>query len=193
MPKAKSPKLLINLDLLRPQSSPERIHLKLTRWLISSGRYIFIVVEAVVLIAFIGRFKLDADLASKKEAIEQQIPYIESLKPYEIQIKKTQLKLSTIATHYQSSPDYPQILQKIASQTPQGVKLITVNLEKSLGKVSIQINAASQSNTDLALFLTGLKTDGTFSEISLTSIGLEQGIIRFSVALSAQSLGGTSL
>ena len=73
MPKAKIIKFpAINLDLLRPQSSPEKLFSRLLRWLLSTGRYIFIFVEALVLIVFISRFKLDDDLASKKEAIEQQ-------------------------------------------------------------------------------------------------------------------------
>src|SRR5688500_12046830 len=109
MPKPESPKLVINLDLLKPQSDPEKILVKFIRWLLKAGRYIFIFVEAIVLIAFITRFKLDEDLASKKEAIEQQIPYIESLKPYEILIRQNQLKLATIDSFYKTYPNYDQI------------------------------------------------------------------------------------
>ena len=105
MPKSR-PKLTIKLNLLRPQSNPEKLPLKLIRWLLYSGRYIFILVNALVLIAFGARFKLDGDLASKKEAIEEQIPYIESLKLYEILIRETQLKLSTIEGTKKSSLDW---------------------------------------------------------------------------------------
>src|SRR3990167_2341698 len=112
MPK-KTLKTGINLDLLKPQSNPEKITVKVFRWLLSTGRYIFIFVEAIVLIAFILRFKLDADLAEKKEAIEQQIPYIESLKPYEVLIRESQLKISTMRASKSEVIDYPQTLKKI--------------------------------------------------------------------------------
>ena len=194
MPKSK-PKLAIRLDLLKPQSNPEKLPVKLIRWLLSTGRYIFVLVEALVLIAFGARFKLDADLSAKKEAIEQQIPYIESLKPYEILIRQTQLKLATINTLKTNSADYPVILKKIADQTPLGVKLIGMNLDKSIDKVTIKINAQAQNNNDLTNFVAGLKSDQTFSDVNLAGVGLEQGSLHFSISTFAHltSLGGKSL
>lgn len=192
---AKTHKLSIKLDLLKPQSSSEKIPVKFLRWLLSSGRYIFIFVEALVLIAFIARFKLDADLESKKEEIDQEIPFIESLKSYEVLIRQTQLKLSTIKTFRTDSLDYPLLLKKVADQTPNNVKIISLRLEKSVGKITIAITAQAQTNNDLLSFITGLKEDGYFSQVNLTSVGLEQGIIRFVVNADAtiQKVGGKAL
>ena len=189
MPKVQNSKLTINLDLLKPQSNPEKVFIKFTRWLLKTGRYIFIFVEGLVLIAFVARFKLDADLAAKKEAIEQQIPYIESLKPFEILIRQTQLKLSTIDTVYKTYPDYGQILKKIADQTPAGVKIINLNLEKNPAKVTFHLNAQAQSNSDLATLLGGLKQDPFFSDVNVTSLGFEKGTLIFSLSAQAK-LGG---
>lgn len=189
MPKAQSPKLIIHLDLLRPQSNPEKILIKLIRWLLSTGRFIFVFVEALVLIAFIARFKLDADLADKKEAIEQQIPYIDSLKPYEILIRQTQFKLSTIATFRKNNADYGQILKSIADQTPSGVRIINLNLEKDLAKVTIHLNATAQNNSDLATFTNGLKQDQLFSDVTITSLGFEKGSLNFSLTSQAKLSG----
>jgi Tfp pilus assembly protein PilN len=183
---------VINLDLLKPQSNPEKALVRLIRWLLSSGRYVFIFVEAIVLIAFVARFKLDEDLASKKEAIEQQIPYIQSLKPYEIQIRQTQLKLSTIGSFYGNYPDYVKILKKIADQTPAGVKITSINMEKNASAIGIQLSAQAQNNNDLANFIEGLKQDNSFSDVEVNSVAFDKGTIIFS--LTAQTkLGGTSL
>ncbi len=192
MPKPQNPKLAIHLDLLKPQSNPEKILVKGTRWLLQTGRYIFIFVEAVVLIAFGARFKLDADLASKKEAIEQQIPYIESLRPFEILIRETQLKLSTIDSLQKASPNYPEILKKIADQTPAGVKIINLNIEKDVAKVGITLNGQAQNNNDVAILLGGLKQDSFFSDVNITSIGVEKGTLVFSLNIQAK-LGGKNL
>lgn len=186
MPKSQNPKLTIRLDLLKPQSNPEKIFIKLMRWLLSSGRFIFIFVEAIVLIAFIGRFKLDADSATNKEAIEQQIPYIESLAPYETLVRQTQLKLGTLNSFYATYADYPQILKKIAGQTPFGVKIISINLEKSVSQVAIRLNATAQSNNDLATFLGGLKQDPLFQDVVITSIGFDKGSLNFSINAQAK-------
>lgn len=181
----KNSKAGINLDLLRPQGSPEKIMIRLIRWLLSSGRYIFIFVEGLVLIAFATRFKLDADLESKKEAIEQQIPYIESLKPFEILIRKTQLKLSTIDSMNTSYTDFPQILKMIADQTPSGIKIISINLEKNVTNVIIKLNGQSQSNNDVIVFTSGLKGNPVFSNINITGISFKNGSLNFSLSTQA--------
>ncbi len=180
MPK-KNPKLAIHLDLLKPQSNPEKLLVQLFHWVLFTGRYILIIVEGIVLIAFIARFKLDGDLASKKEAIDQQIVYIEALRSYEILIRQTQFKLSTIAEAKTNSIDYPTILKKISDQTPAGVKITSLNLGKTTGQTNFQINAEAKANTDVTSFISGLRGDQTFSEVALTSIGLDQGTINFTV------------
>lgn len=194
MPKAKT-HLAIDLNLLKPQSKPEKLPVGLLRWLLATGRYLFVFVEAIVLIAFTARFKLDADLAAQKEAIEEQIPYIESLKPYEIIIRQTQLKLSNIGNIKKSSLDYPTVFKKIADQTPIAVMINSINIKKSIGDAEINIVGQTQSNSDLTSFLAGLKEDTTFANVSLASIGLENGIIKFTITLSARQInqGGGNL
>lgn len=187
MPK---PKLAINLNLLKPQSNPEKLPIKLTRWLLSSGRYLFVLVNALVLVAFGARFKLDEDLDNKKTAIEEQIPYIESLKPYEILIRETQLKLSTIDTVKKSSLDWSLIFKKIADQTPTSVKLVGISIKKDVGAATINIAGQTQVSSDLTSFITGLKGDDTFSGVNLVSVELEQGVIKFTIDASAK-LGGS--
>src|SRR3989344_1928159 len=194
MPKPNNPKITLRLDLLRPQTSPEKILTRLIRWLLSSGRFILIFVEAVVLIAFITRFKLDADLQTDKEKIVlEQAPFIESQKSFEILIRETQLKLSTIGSLKSDRTDYPQILKKIADQPPAGVKLTTVNFEKSLDKISIRISAIAQNNSDLSSFIAGLKQDPIFSDINIGNITFSTGILNFTLEAQANKSGGTKL
>lgn len=175
------PKIAINLDLLKPQSNPEKLLAKFLRWLLGSGRFIFIIVEAVVLIAFFTRFKLDYDLTVRKETIEEQVPYIESLKPDEILIRQTQLKLSTINAFKTNQPDYPQILQQIGSNTPLSVTITSLNLEKTSNKVTVHISAQAQNNTGVITFITKLKEDKHFSNATLSSAGLEEAFIKFTI------------
>ena len=193
MPNPKSIKLGIKLDLLRPQSNPEKILTRLFRWLLSSGRFILILVEAIVLIAFITRFKFDADLATNKETIEEQSPYIENQLSFEILARQTQLKLSTIGFFKSDYADYPQVLKKIADQTPQGVRIVSLNLERNVDKLTIQLSAIAQSNNSLASMLTGLKQDVTFSNINVTNISFERGGLNFTLSAQANLAGGKSL
>lgn len=189
MPKHGLKLIGINLNLLKPQSNPEKILVKLTHWLLSSGRYIFVVVHGLVLLTFIARFKLDADLDSNKVAIEEQIPYIESLKPYEILIRETQLKLSAIEDFKKNSPDWSAIFKKISDQTPLSVKIISINIKNNGGAATINMTGQTQAAGDLTSFITGLKEDSTFSDVNLASIGLEQGSVKFTINASAKLTG----
>lgn len=189
MPKP-TPKVRIHLDLLKPQSNPEKLPVYLLKWLLSSGRFIFIAVEALVLVAFLARFKFDADIQSIKEAVDQQIPYIQSLKPYEVLIKRTQLKLSTITAFKQNSADYAKLLKDIADQTPLGIRIISFNLNKQAGGVIIQINGQAQTHNDISAFINGLKSNSDLTNVNLASIGIESGNLSFT-ANAIYKLGST--
>lgn len=189
MPKHKKP-LNLSLNLLKPQNNPEKIPLQMIRWLLSSGRYIFVAVEALVLIAFGARFKLDADLAAKKEAIEEQIPYIESLKPYEILIRQTQLKLATIDNTKKNSFDWTTILKKIADQSPQSVTISSITIAKNIN-TTLHVNGQTPINGDITSFVSNLREDPTFSSVSLASIVLEENVIKFTLDISVKGENST--
>ncbi|MBI2018031.1 PilN domain-containing protein [Candidatus Daviesbacteria bacterium] len=177
---------LINLDLLKPQSEPQKLFIQALRWILSSGRFLIVFVEILVLAAFVARFKLDADILATKEAIEEQIPFIESLKSDEDLIRRTQFQIATIYSIKQDSPDYHLILQKIAAQTPTGVTIRSLSLQKQTGKIEIKISGTTSSNANLTGFLTGLKKETFFQDINLTSTSFEQNVITFSITGAAK-------
>ena len=183
MPK-KSAGIKINLDLLRPQSQPQQLAVKIFKWLLSSGRFLIIVVEIVVLGAFLFRFKLDADIATTREAIEEQIPFIDSLNSDEKLIRKTQFQLTTIKTTKQSSPDFAKILDNISKQTPGGVTLSTLNMGNGIGNVSLKLVATATDNTQLNSFISGLKSTNLFRDLTLVDVSFESGLINFTLTSS---------
>lgn len=177
----KENKISINLNLLNPQSNPEKIYFKAMRWILSTGRYILIVVELVVFVAFLSRFKLDSDLANNTEAIDQKIPFIESYKPDEILIRQTQQQLSLLKTIKQDSPNYTAILSSIASQTPTRVVLKNIDMQKLEGVITLKVTGQAQNNNELSSFLNGLRGNPNFSEINLDGVTLDEGLINFTL------------
>lgn len=185
MPK-KTPGIKIRLDLLKPQGENIKIFTKASKWLLSTGRYIIIFVEALVLVAFLSRFKFDADLATTKEAIDQQVPFIQSQKTDEELIRQVQMQLATIKDIKLTSPDYHLILNKIAQQTPTGVRINNITLNKGVGKVDFKITGSSQTNNDLTTFILGLKEEVGFEGVTISSIGLEEDVTNFTITGSNQ-------
>lgn len=171
----------IRLNLLHPIGSKEPILTKFIRWLLSSGRYIIIGVEAVVLLAFLSRFKFDADLQNTKEAIEAQLPFVQSLKGDEALIRQTHLQLATVKDIRLNSPNMVNILNQLAKQTPQSIKLTNLNLTNKVGVVEMKISGEAANNSDITYFFNNLKTDPNFKDLNLSGIGLNQGAIIFTI------------
>lgn len=179
--------LRLNINLLRPQGLSDQFAVKLIRWLLTTGRFIVVIVEAVVLVAFVVRFKYDSDLETLSDNINQQIPVVQSYKNDEVIIRQTQKQLSLIKQLRTSSPDYPSIIKELSSQTPQGVKLNSLNLEKTDSSVLIRLTGEVINSGDLSAFLQGLKGDKNFSDINLESISLSKDIVNFSIKGSVSS------
>ena len=184
----KNAPVVLRLNLLKPQGIPEKSAVRFIRWLLSVGRFIIVLVEALVLVAFVSRFKFDADLETLKENIDAQIPYIESLRNDENLIRQTQMQLSYIFDKRINYPDYELVLKKIAQQTPQKVKVSNLTLEKSAAKTNVKISGSALSNLDISSFVTGLKSDKFFGEVNLIGVGLDQGVITFNISVSAPAV-----
>ena len=180
MPKNKN-QIRLNIDLLRPQSEPQKIPVRLLHWVLSAGRYLIVIVEILVLSAFVSRFKLDNDIVETKDEIASKAPFVESLKPDEILIKKLKFQLASIRDIRSKQKDFGDSLNKIAAQTPSGVILSNVTFNGTSGTLNLKITGVAQNNDQLATLIYGLRSDPTFQGVNLASISLEEGLINFTI------------
>lgn len=171
----------INIDLLKSQGSPQKLIIKAIKWLLSAGRYLIIFVELIVLIAFLTRFVIDAEIENVKDEISKRAPYVEGLKPTEILIKKTQFQLSIIKQLKSSSVKYDEIIQAIAEQTPANVSLNSITLETNPDKIALKMEGNTKDNVELSTFIYGLRTSNNFSDVEIVNVDLGRGILNFSV------------
>lgn len=188
---SKSP--LFKVNLLLHKEEQLKIHLRLIKWLLSSGRFIVVFVEILTISAFIFRYKLDADIADIQEKIKEDVLYIQSMKNDEINIRQTQFQLSTIKKTRDETKRLPQILSKIALLTPKNTKLtnLTINSVKNLSETSISINGLASSNLELSAFLKALQKDPTFTDINLTDVSFE-GVTSFTIVGNINDKGTKS-
>lgn len=175
-------KLRINLNLLHPKENPAKLPERFLKWLITYGRFIVIFVEIIVVAAFLGRFKLDADLDELKRKINQDLPYVEGLFVDEALIKQTQSKLALIDKTYANSDKWQEVVFDLSSQIPPSVQFIGLQLEeKDESSLNFKISATTTSNTDLGIFLNNLRAVDKFREINLASISFERNQIIFTI------------
>lgn len=173
----------LKLNLLVHQGNQPRVHERLIRWLLSSGRFLIILVELLVITGFVTRFKFDADLADLHDQIKQQIPYIESLKNQEVLIRQTHLRLAAVSKARIESPNWSEILSIIIKLAPVNINLNNVSLDRSQSfpKISLNLTGRSPSNIELAAFVKALQKDPTFADISLNNVSFDQQQIIFNI------------
>ncbi|MCL5410058.1 MAG: PilN domain-containing protein [Patescibacteria group bacterium] len=183
---------LFKVNLLVHKEDQLKIEFKLVKWLLSSGKFIVIFVEIIVVGAFIARYKMDADLAAIKAKIAEQVPYIQSLKEDEILIKQTQFQLNTIKQIRQESPAYTSIMQKISQETPQDIILSNVALDRTrtYPTTSITITGTTPNTISLAAFLRALQKDSSFTDVTLTNLSLEEKS-DFTITANLNGKGGS--
>lgn len=183
----KSP--IFEINLLHPRGEQPRIYAQLMQWLIVSGRYIVIFVEIIVISAFVLRYKLDTDIADLTDQIKSALPYIQSLQKDEAVIRTAQFQLQTIENKYKARLDYPKIISKVASLTPQSIRLTNISVDSSQSTPSISLSGNTPSNRELSAFIKALTNETTFSEITLSNIAFE-GETTFSITGKIQNIGG---
>lgn len=188
MPKIEK-QIKLSIDILRPQSEPKKIAIKLIQWVLSAGRYLIIFVEILVLTAFVSRFKLDNDISENQDEIDAKIPFVQSFKGNEAIIRKFQSQINFIRNLKPNRTDYIGFMDKIAAQTPGGITLSNMNFTGSAGKISLKLTGIAQNNDQLSTFVFGLKSDPSFSGVNLGSISLDQGLINFSIDLEITGKG----
>lgn len=166
---------------------------RIIKWLLSSGRLIVVVVELITISAFVLRYKLDAELIDLKEQIKSKVPYIQSLKADEIAIRQTQFQLATIKRTRAESPNFTQVVTKIAQITPASIQLTNITLDQPSGTpaTTLTISGITPSNIELAVFMQALQKDAQLSDITLTNISFE-GQIVFTITGNLTSEGGKS-
>lgn len=175
-------KLRISLNLLHPKENPAKLPERFLKWLITYGRFIVIFVEIVVVAAFLGRFKLDADLDELKRKINRDLPYVEGLFVDEALIKQTQNKLALIDKTYSNSDKWQEVILDLSSQIPESIQFTGLQLdEKDESSLNFKITAITVSNSDLGIFLNNLRAVSNFREINLASISFERNQIVFTV------------
>lgn len=183
-------KNLLKTNLLTHKGPQVPIATRLFHWLLSSGRYIVIFVEIIVIGAFVMRYKLDADLLTLQEEITAQTAYVQSKKSDEDIIRVTQLQLTSIREAREQAVDIPAFLTKIAGYTPKTIRLISINIDQDKSNTpAITVTGTTPSNLELSAFLKALQKDPNFNDVTLANISFE-GQTKFTITATLIQKGG---
>jgi len=147
---------------------------KFLKWVLTVGRYIVIITELIVILAFLSRFKLDRDLTDFNEKVKQQQAIINASAQFEKEFRFLQKRLSTIEGLRKTQLETDQILTELGDITPVDVYLDNFTVAEK----QVSLSAKALSEAGLATFLNNLKASPKFTKLIISNVSseMEKGV-----------------
>ena len=143
---------------------------KLLNWATSAGRWIVVLTEFVVICAFLSRFYFDTKLANLFDSLRQKKAMVSSMADFEQEFLLVQEKTKLIKDILAEEQKPSVIVTQISQLVPLEVTLSSIQIDKN----SLRISGTSLSEQGINLFLTGIKRQPNFSQISLGTISQKE-------------------
>lgn len=151
---------------------------KFLNFCLTTGRYIVIGTQIVVLSCFLARFRLDRQLEGLSESIEKKQAVIESFKQQEREIRLLQTQIQEIKKIRDQKRNPEQLFQNLTALLPPPVFLEELALKQN----KISLTATAYSSQDLATFLNRIILSESFKEPTLGQVVVDRGRIKFSLS-----------
>ena len=143
---------------------------RILTWLLTTFRYIVIVTEMIVMLAFFSRIWLDAKNADLGDEVKQKEAVLAATKSFEDQFDKDKAKLAILKQAFASEGKAEDFFREVISLTPSDVVLISYSQTVD----GISIRASSPSEQSVAQHLVNLQDSDKFTSVNLGSIKTEQ-------------------
>lgn len=138
----------------------------LTKWALTFGRLLVIIVEIIAFSAFIYRFYLDRLINDLNDEIEGKQAIVASLKTQEELYRNTQARIALAKELTKKSGTNINVLNDIVGFTPPDITFSTFSINDN--KLSIEANIGSV--TSLTTFLNSLREHPSISSASVVQI-----------------------
>ena len=139
------------------------------KWSLTAGRYIIILTELLVIVAFMSRFKLDHDLSDLNDTILGKQALLEASANTEKVLRLTQARLNFADQKQKNHPVPSEVISKITGLLPSRVTLSSVALVGS----NLTLEMTSPSEQELGVLVQALTTDKMFKSVDLISVASE--------------------
>ena len=173
------------INLLPKDSFSETSIGRIILWFLSTFRIMVIVVELVVVAAFLSRFWLDSKNADLTDEIKQKQAQIKASEATEKLFRELQKRVSAFSI-LTSQPKLSSSITSISSLMPPKITLNSIGFSEQ----GITIIGNTPNEQELAQFLVNLKKSEDFTKVSLSQIGPDQDnkdILKFTISLNIKN------
>lgn len=169
----------LKVNLLPPSEFELSFWGRFLKWAVTTGRYIIILTELIVILAFLSRFKLDEDLRKLNDQIQTQVSFLDSEQSQLDEFFRVQRRLGLVDNELTSQNKFSENLEYITVKTPPEIKI----LQYAFAKGEIMVMATTLSEKSLGLFITTLGKEGLWKSIDLSQISADPGTgIKFTLS-----------
>ncbi len=152
---------------------------KFLKWAVTTGRYMIILTEMVVIVAFLMRFKLDEDLRRINEQINGQVGLLQSMSAGEIKFRALQKKIN-LASSMMNNRTQPT--EGFFYLQERSLPEIT-SRKKEVMPREIVLAAATLSDKAMGQFMASLSAEGTWKSLDVTElVGDKVSGIKFTIS-----------
>jgi len=159
------------ISLLPEAENPNSFGAVFFKWLTTVGRWIIVVTELVVILAFISRFWLDRKNSDLSEIVRQQQSILDSTKYFESEYTSFQERLKTIKEAYANQPEYDQYLLSLIKSTPQDLVYNTISTQKnSDNEIVTTASLISSNENSIVNFISNLMLNPDIKSVDIDKI-----------------------
>lgn len=159
----------LKVNLLPPTEFELSFWGRFLKWAVTTGRYIIILTELVVIIAFLSRFKLDEDQRNLDDQIATQVNFLDSEQPQLDEFFRVQKRLKLIEKQIDAQKVFSSDMEYIANVIPNEIQISSY----TFGKNDISFSALTLNEKSLGTAIVALNKERKWKSIDLSQISAD--------------------
>lgn len=168
------------INLLQPTEFEESFGGKFLKWAVTTGRYIIILTEIVVIIAFFSRFKLDRDVSLLSDEIQGEVNVLDANSVLEANFRSTQVRVVAVGKLLSEQMQTTSLLESLTADSGGRVKVSSIGMVKD----AITLTGQSTDEVNLGGFLTNLARNPRWKSVEVTEIaGDKDSGVKFTLSI----------
>lgn len=169
----------VTIDLLPQHLIEERRLTRFLNWSLTYGRYIIIVTELIVLLAFFSRFRLDQQLTDLHESISQKQAIIASVAQFEHEARQVHDRIDKIRELNKEHTLFLDAISLLEGLVPDDVILSQLNFSQN----KVELTGTSFSRGGFSRLVQNLKNEKKIRAVSVDAVAKpkEGGILTFTI------------
>ena len=156
----------IKVNLLPPSDFESSFWGRFLKWAVTTGRYIIILTELVVIIAFLSRFKLDEDLRNLNEQINGQVSYLQLQTDQEQEFLGIQKRLKLAEKMWLSRVGVAEYLDYLEEKIPPDVAVKV----RTVTPGELAFTASTLNEGGLGRLLATMSADMKWASVDVTEL-----------------------